>query len=83
MDSRGRHSDSRTAAPCDGRPNPVWTWILACKYFWKAIGVYFHMHQTSGPYHVGAGRNLHFSAETFSASGAATPYFGPLGRVSC
>jgi hypothetical protein len=33
LDSRGRHSDSRTAAHCDGRPNPVWTWILACKYF--------------------------------------------------
>jgi hypothetical protein len=22
-----RHSDSRTAAACDGRPNHVWTWI--------------------------------------------------------
>ena len=51
--------------------------------FWKAPGVYFHMHQTSSPYHVGAGRNLHFSVETFSANGAATPYFGLLGRVSC
>jgi hypothetical protein len=82
LDSRGRHSDSRTAAPCDGRPNPVWTWILVCvNTFWKAIGVYFHMHQTSSPYLIGAGRNLHFSEETFSANGAATPYFGPL--VSC
>jgi hypothetical protein len=50
--------------------------------FWKAIGVYFHMHQTLNPYPVGAGRNLHFSAETFSTNGAATPYLGPLGRVS-
>jgi hypothetical protein len=30
--------------------------------FWKAPGVYIHMHQTSCPYHVAAGRNLHFSA---------------------
>jgi hypothetical protein len=33
--------------------------------FWKAPGVYFHMHQTSSPYHVRAGRNPHFGAETF------------------
>jgi hypothetical protein len=33
--------------------------------FWKAPEVYFHMHQTSSPYHVGAGRNHHFSADTF------------------
>jgi hypothetical protein len=51
--------------------------------FWKAPRVYFHMHQISSPYHVGAGRNHHFSVETFSGHGAATPYFGPLGRVSC
>jgi hypothetical protein len=41
------------------------------------------MHQISHPYHVAADRNLHFSAETFSANGATTPYFGPLGRVLC
>jgi hypothetical protein len=40
------------------------------------------MHQTSSPYHVRAGPNLHFSVETFSANGVVTPYFGPLGRVS-
>jgi hypothetical protein len=33
--------------------------------FWKAPGVYFHMHQTSGPYLVGAGHNYYFGAETF------------------
>jgi hypothetical protein len=33
LDSRGRHLDSRTASPCDGRPDAVWTWILVCKYF--------------------------------------------------
>jgi hypothetical protein len=33
--------------------------------FLKALGVYFHMHQTSSPYHVGAGRNHYFGAETF------------------
>jgi hypothetical protein len=41
------------------------------------------MHQTSSPYHVRADHNLHFSAETFSTNGVATPYFDPLGRVSC
>jgi hypothetical protein len=51
--------------------------------FWKAPGVYFHMHQTSSPYHVGAGHNHYFGAEIFSVSGALTPYFGPLVRVSC
>jgi hypothetical protein len=40
------------------------------------------MHQTSSPYHVGAGRNLHFSAQTFSTNGVTTPYFAPLGHVS-
>jgi hypothetical protein len=32
------------------------------------------MHETSSPYHVGAGRNHHFSSETFSANGVVTPY---------
>jgi hypothetical protein len=41
------------------------------------------MHQNSGTYHVGADRNHHFGAETFSANNATTPYFGPLSRVSC
>jgi hypothetical protein len=40
------------------------------------------MHQTSSPYHVRVSRNLYFSAETFSVNGAATPYFGSLGRAS-
>jgi hypothetical protein len=51
--------------------------------FWKSPGVYVHMHQTSSPYHVGAGRNHYFGTETFSTNDAATPYFGPLGCVSC
>jgi hypothetical protein len=64
-------------------PTPYGLRFWRANTFWKAIGVYFHMHQTSSLYHVGAGRNIHFSAETFSANGAATPYFGPLGRISC
>jgi hypothetical protein len=32
---------------------------------WKAPGVYFHMHKISSPYHVGAGHNHYFGAETF------------------
>jgi hypothetical protein len=51
---------------------------------WKAPGVYFHMHQTS---------QVHIMSEpaaiiilvsrSFSTNDAATPYFGPLGCVSC
>jgi hypothetical protein len=51
--------------------------------FWKAPGVYFHMHQTSSPYLVGADTIIILLQRHFSANGAATPYFGPLGRVSC
>jgi hypothetical protein len=80
LDSCRRHLDSRIVATCDGRPDHILTWIQALKYFLES---YFHMHQTSCSYHVGAGRNHHFSAETFSANGVVTPYFGPLGRVSC
>jgi hypothetical protein len=39
------------------------------------------MNQTSSTYHVRASRNHHFGAETFSANGAATPYFWPI--ASC
>jgi hypothetical protein len=33
--------------------------------FWKTPVVYFYMHQTSSPNHVGAGCNHHFGVETF------------------
>jgi hypothetical protein len=33
--------------------------------FWKAPGVYFHMHETSSPYHVGVDHNHYFGAEIF------------------
>jgi hypothetical protein len=33
--------------------------------FWKSPGVYFHMHQTSNPYHVRAGCNYYFGVEIF------------------
>jgi hypothetical protein len=36
LHSRWRHSDSRTAAACDGLPDHVWTWIQACKYFMES-----------------------------------------------
>jgi hypothetical protein len=41
------------------------------------------MHQTLSPYIVGADCNHHLGVVTFSANGAATPYFGSLGCVSC
>jgi hypothetical protein len=65
LHSRWRHSDSRTAAAFDGHPDHVWTLIQACKYFLESSWSLFHMHQTSSPYHVGAGRNHYFGAETF------------------
>jgi hypothetical protein len=64
-------------------PTPYGLGFWCANTFWKAIGVYFLIHETSSPYHVGAGRNLHFSVEIFSTNSAATPYFGPLARVSC
>jgi hypothetical protein len=33
--------------------------------FCKAPGVYFHMNQSSSPYHLGASYNCHVSVETF------------------
>jgi hypothetical protein len=53
--------------------------IRCANTFWKAPGVYFHMHQTSSPYHVGAGRNRHFGAYTFFCQRCSTPYFWPIG----
>jgi hypothetical protein len=35
----------------------------------------------SHPYLFRAGRNNHFSGETFSTHGSATPDLGPMGRV--
>jgi hypothetical protein len=46
--------------------------------FWKAPGVYFHMHQTSSPYRVGAGRNHYFSAETFFCQVCCDNLFRPI-----
>jgi hypothetical protein len=47
--------------------------------FWKAPGVYFHMHQTSRPYHVGAGHNHYFGAETFFCQRCCDTVFWPIG----
>jgi hypothetical protein len=83
LHSRWRHSDSKTAAACDGRPDHVWTWIQVCKYILESSWSILSYASNLSPYHVGADRNHHFGAETFSANGHTTPYFGPLGRVSC
>jgi hypothetical protein len=65
LHSRQRHSDCRTEAACDGRPNHVGLGFRHANTFWKAPGVYIHMHQTSSTYHVGAGQNHYFGAEIF------------------
>jgi hypothetical protein len=47
---------------------------------WKAPRVYFHMHQTSSLYHVGAGRNHYFRAETFFCQRCCDTLFWPVGH---
>jgi hypothetical protein len=47
--------------------------------FWKAPGVYIHMHQTSSLYHVGAGHNHYFGAETFFYQRCCDTLFWPIG----
>jgi hypothetical protein len=68
--SRRRHSDSRTAAACDVRPDHVWTWIQVRKYFLKISWSL-----------VSYASNLKFISyeRHFSTNGAATPYFWPIG----
>jgi hypothetical protein len=58
------------------------TYILGFRHvntFWKAPGVYLHMHQTSSPYHVGAGRNHYFAAEIFFCQRCCDTFFWPIG----
>jgi hypothetical protein len=47
--------------------------------FCKAPGVYFHMHQTTIPYHVGADHNHYFGAETFFYQQCCDTLFWPIG----
>jgi hypothetical protein len=74
LHSRWRHSDSRTAAACHGRPDEV----RCANTFWKAPGVYFHMHETSSPYHIGASRNHYFGVETFFCQWCCDTLFWPI-----
>jgi hypothetical protein len=84
MHSCWRHSDSRTAAACDGRPNHVWTWIqsgmqiLSGKLL-ESTFICFkpQVYIISEPAAI-----IILVQRPFSANGAATPYFGPLGCVS-
>jgi hypothetical protein len=47
--------------------------------FCKAPGVYFHMHQTSSPYHVKASHNHYFGAQTFFCQWCCDTLFRPIG----
>ena len=49
---------------------------------WKAYQIYFPTDPESPPYLLGVNRNRRFPTESFSACGAASPCFGPMGRVS-
>jgi hypothetical protein len=46
--------------------------------FWKTPGVYFHMHQNSSPYLVGAGHNHYFGVETFFCQRCCDTLFWPI-----
>jgi hypothetical protein len=49
------------------------------KTLWKDHGVYFHMHQSSSPYHVGAGHNHYFGIENFFCQWCCDTLFWPIG----
>jgi hypothetical protein len=73
------HSDSRTATVCDGRPTTYGLGLRCAITFWKAPGVYIHMHQTSSPYHVRGGRNHYFGAEIYFCQWCCDTLFWPIG----
>ena len=50
--------------------------------FWKAYQVYFPTDPDSWPYLIRCFCSHRFNAGTFSAFGAASPYFGPMTHVS-
>jgi hypothetical protein len=94
LHSRRRHSDSRTAAACNSRRDiqipeqqqlvtaAATTYGLGFRRantFWKAPAVYFHMHQTSSPYHVDGGHNYYSGAKTFFCQRCCDTLFWPNG----
>jgi hypothetical protein len=79
LHSRRRHSAFRIAAACDGRTTTYGLRFRRANTFWKAPGVYFHMHQTSSPYHVRAGHNHYFGTETFFCQRCCDTLFWPIG----
>jgi hypothetical protein len=74
-----RHSDSRTVGAYDGRPTMYGLGFGHANTFWKALGVSFHMHRTSSPYYVGAGRNHYYGAEIFFCQRCCDTLFWPIG----
>jgi hypothetical protein len=83
LHSRRRHSDSRIAAACDGHPDHVdldsGVQILSGKLL-ESTFIYIkpQVHIMPEPATI-----IILVQRPFSANGAATPYFGPLGRVLC
>jgi hypothetical protein len=84
LHSRWQHSDSRIEAACDGRPDQVLTWIQVCKYFlkrsWSLLSYASNLKSISCR---SRQQSLFWCRDLFSTNVAATPYFGPLGRLSC
>jgi hypothetical protein len=79
LHSHRRHSDSRAATACDSHPTPYGHGFRRANTFWKAPRVYFNKHQTSSLYHVGAGRNHYFGADTFFCQWCCDILFWPIG----
>jgi hypothetical protein len=82
LHSRRRHWDSRIATACDGRPTTYGHGFRRANTFWKSCGVYFHMHKPKVHIMLEPDTIIILAQRSFSANSAATPYFGPLGRVS-
>jgi hypothetical protein len=83
LHSHRRHSDSRTAVACDGRRQRMdldlgvqilYGMLLESTFICVKPQVHIMLEPTA---------IIILVQRPFSANGAATPYFGPLGRVSC
>jgi hypothetical protein len=79
-----RHSDSRTAATCDGPPQPRMDLDLGMRILSgnllesTFICTKHQVHIISEPATI-----IILVQRLFSANGVVTPYFGPLEHVSC
>jgi hypothetical protein len=62
-----------------GAPTTYGLRFRSANTFWKSPGVYFHMHQTSSLYHVGASHNHYFGAKPFFFQRCCDTLYWPIG----